>query len=116
MKVKVRESYIKVTPHPCQFRQKEPIFVGPIHPRLLVALAMKRTILLLGLWVIVTPIWILFCFYSGAGEDSVHHTSSSDPETTLVMAFTPPALVLIGLAIWMCFGAFNQLLKRSTRD
>jgi hypothetical protein len=73
---------------------------------------MKRTILLLGLWVIVTPIWILFCFYSGAGEDSARHTSFSPPETTSLMAFTPPALVLFGLAIWMCFAALNRLRRK----
>jgi hypothetical protein len=50
---------------------------------------------LFGLWLFLTPIWIIFCFYLAAGEHSVGHASFS-PKPTPEMALIPPAIVFFG--------------------
>jgi hypothetical protein len=63
---------------------------------------------LFGLWLFLTPIWIIFCFYLAAGEHSVGHASFS-PKPTPEMAFIPPAIVFFGLIIWIALALLNQL-------
>jgi hypothetical protein len=67
---------------------------------------------LFGLWLFLTPIWIIFCFYLAAGELSVGHASFS-PKSTPEMAFIPPAVVFFGLIIWIALALLNQLSRGS---
>jgi hypothetical protein len=61
-----------------------------------------------ALWLILTPIWILFCFYIVAQTSNVGYDPSSVVSNAANMAFTPPALVLIVLVFWFII----RLLKR----
>jgi hypothetical protein len=66
--------------------------------------------LVFALWLFLTPIWILFSFYSFAHVDNVGYDPSSVVTTAENIAFIPPGLVLIGLEFWFII----YLVKRLT--
>jgi hypothetical protein len=63
-----------------------------------------------ALWLFLTPIWILFSFYSFAHVDNVGYNPSSVISTAENMAFIPPELALVGLAIWFIVYLVKRLI------
>jgi hypothetical protein len=62
------------------------------------------------LWLILTPIWILFCFYVVAQTDNVGYDPSSVVSKAANMAFIPPGLVLIVLVFWLTIWFLKRLV------
>jgi hypothetical protein len=67
-----------------------------------------------ALWFLLTPIWILSCFYTVAQDSTVPIDASSQVEHATNMAFIPPAVVLVGLVSWLLYRAIMP--RRDDRD